>query len=277
MRILDHLVTKLRLSSTTKARNLLKMGYVYVDGEVVVKADTEVKPGQKVDIIRSEARTKKRAPFEILYEDADILIAVKPAGILSVNRENEQSKTFYKIVNAHVREASGHKERVFLTHRLDRAVSGIMIFAKSIQVEKLLERGWSENDKWYYAVVEGTPQKPAGTIESWLAENAALKVYSTTQRADAKHAVTHYRVIAQRGKLSLIEVRLQTGRKNQIRVHMADLGCPIVGDLKYGARTDPIGRIALHAFHFSCDHPISGKRITVEAPLPPEVQGLLGN
>lgn len=264
---MDLLVEKLKLASITKARNLVKQGSVYVDGERVERGEYVVQEGQTIEIKGAEKKERvHKAPFELLYEDDAIVVAVKPAGILSVNRDNEQSLTFHKKVNLYVRERSRNKERVFLVHRLDREVSGVMIFAKSLAIQAKLEERWRENDKRYYALVEGHLPQKEGKAESWLCENAQLKVYSTTQNANAKLAVSHYQVLKEWPRHSLVEVRLDTGRKHQIRVHMSDLGCPIVGDKKYGAKSDPLGRIMLHAFRLAFHHPLSGVFMTFESP-----------
>jgi 23S rRNA pseudouridine1911/1915/1917 synthase len=143
-----------------------------------------------------------------------------------------------------------------------------MIFAKSYAIEKQLEKGWSNNSKIYLALTEGIPEKPEGVIESWLSETKELRVYSGPKTEDAKHAVTHYRVLKTNKQGALLEVRLETGRKHQIRVHLSEMGCPIVGDQKYGAKTKMQGRIALHAYQLAFNHPVSGKRIEFLAPSP---------
>ena len=265
--ILPFLISQLKLSSATKARELLKKGRVEVDGKPVVRANHVLEPGQEVCVSHQKSDKKQKAPFEILFEDDDILVAVKPAGILSVHREGGTSKTFHQMVNEYT--------RVFLVHRLDREVSGILMFAKSLNVQRQLEASWKENDKLYYAVVEGALSPKEGRIESWLTETKALKVYSTAPGDDAKQAITHYRVVRETPRYSLVEVRLETGRKNQIRVHMADQKCPIIGDEKYGSKTYFGGRIALHAFHLAFDHPVSRERISLNSPLPKEFEKVI--
>lgn len=268
-KVLDLLVQKLKLSSVTKARNLLKEGSVQVDGEPVVKGDTVLTRGQTLTVKKADKSVRKirTAPYEIKLNDDAVVVAVKPSGLLSVNRDGEHSQTFIGKLSAYL------GERLNVVHRLDREVSGLMIFAKSPQVQKALEASWAENEKIYLALVEGAPRESEGTIESWLVENAALRVYSAdnpegARHLNARHAVTHYRVL-KRGKThSLVEVTLQTGRKHQIRVHLSELGCPIAGDKKYGARTDPYKRIALHATRFSFKHPVTGERLSFDSPSP---------
>jgi len=264
VRLLDFLVEKLKLATVTKARNLLKEGSVEVDGREVVKGDQTLLKGQILQIKKADKskRRTKPAPFEILLNDESLIVAVKPTGLLSVNRDNERSQTFIGKLSEFL------DQRLYIVHRLDREVSGLMIFAKSPKIAKALEESWGENEKIYYAIVEGEPQKPQGTIESWLMENAALRVYSAETSTGARHAVTHYRVLKKVKNYTLVEVRLETGRKHQIRVHLSDLGCPIAGDKKYGARTDPYRRIALHATRLSFKHPVTGQRVTFESAFP---------
>lgn len=271
---MDLLVEKLKLPSTTKARNLVKEGSIQVDGEVVTRGETMVAAGQTVQVKKAEKKpyVPPKAPFEILFQDDSVIVVVKPAGILSVNRDNEHSITFHKMVNTYVRETSKKKERAFLVHRLDREVSGIMIFSKSLEIQAKLEDRWKENEKLYYALVEGVPAELQGKMDTWLTENVALKVYSTKSTVNAKRAITHYKVIQSWPKFSLIEVQLDTGRKHQIRVHMSDMGCPIVGDKKYGSKTELFGRIALHSFRFAFYHPITGERLSFETPIPKEFE-----
>ncbi len=273
--ILEFLLKEFQLGSATKGRKLIKHGSVHINGRPVLRADETLVIGDTVQIIKKSVREKSKAPFLILYDDAAILVAVKPAGILSEDREQGRIKSFYKLVNDFVRETSQNQERVFLVHRLDLEVSGIMIFAKSIEIKEILEAGWRENDKIYDAIVEGNLSPKEGRIESWLTENSALKVYATTPGPNAKQAISHYRVLKTLGHFSLVEVRLETGRKNQIRVHLADLGCPIVGDRKYGAKTDSFGRIALHARLLAFNHPLTNKRMSLESEIPEQMAKLL--
>lgn len=249
MKLLDAIHKKFKLASVTKVRKLIKSGFVRVNNLVVTRPDADISHLDQLELVEHAQRRKQKAPFEILFEDEAILVTVKPAGILV--------KDFHKQLCAYI--------PVILTHRLDRKVSGVMIFAKSFEIERRLEADWPQFEKIYVALVEGNLSKAAGTIESCLAENKALKVYSVPQGTPgAKKAVTHYRQLAG----NRVEIHLETGRKNQIRVHLSELGCPIVGDEKYGARTDMKGRIALHAWQLSLNHPVSGKRMTFSKEAP---------
>ena len=255
MKLLDAVHRKFKLASVTKARTMIKSGFVLVNNAPVKLPDTEIGPKDELALLDHAERRPKKTPYEVLFEDSSILVTVKPAGMLVEN--------FVKQIRNYT--------PVILTHRLDQKVSGIMIFAKSGIIEKKLEAEWSKNDKIYQALVEGKPSKPEGRIESYLAENKDLKVFSTTleKNPEAKLAISDYKVLKREHRgVYRVEVRLLTGRKNQIRVHMSDLGCPILGDIKYGAKTAMQGRIALHAYQLSFNHPISHERMTFmkEAP-----------
>jgi RluA family pseudouridine synthase len=261
--LLDFLLEKLRPASKTKIRKIIKHGGVLLSGDVINRADYSLLPGEIIEI----RRPATPALFPILYEDPYVIALEKPPGLLSVGTGKENSETFYKAVNQDIMIRSHYRERIFIIHRLDREASGIMLFAKTPEVKEALQKNWSETEKRYCALVEGHPLEKEGTIKSWLKESP-IQVYSGVKGPHAKYAVTHYRKIREYPKHSLLEIRPETGRKNQIRVHLSVIGCPIVGDKKYGARGNPIRRLGLHAFELSFTHPVSGKRIRLESPIP---------
>lgn len=215
--------------------------------------------------------TCRRLPrgLEILYEDKDILVVDKPAGLLTVGTPTNKLKTVQYILTDYVRKGClKSRNRLFIVHRLDQWTSGVLIFAKSEEVKQRLQAQWKEVAKKYLAVVHGRPAKKEDTITSYLAENKAYVVYSTTDATKGKLAHTAYKVLKQTRLFSLLEVNLLTGRKNQIRVHLADRGHPIVGDRKYGEPGDVRKRLALHAKSISFRHPVSGRRMTFEPRVP---------
>ena len=221
----------------------------------------------------------KRFPtdFRILHEDQDILVVVKPAGLLTIGTDRERSRTAYSMLTDYVRKGySRSTKRIFIVHRLDRDTSGILIFAKSMQAKLRLQGRWEETEKKYLAVVHGRCKKKEGTITTYLAENKAHIVYSTSDPAKGKLSHTAYRVLKETKEFSLLEVNLLTGRKHQIRVHLADIGHPVVGDDKYGKGKGAYGRLALHAKSISFTHPVSGKRLTFETGFPEYFNKLLG-
>lgn len=217
------------------------------------------------------ARSKKHQPFglEILYEDRDIIVVNKAAGLLSIGTGRDEGRTAHASLMDYVQKGN-HKsrERVFIVHRLDRDTSGALVFARTEEAKSTLQKNWNEVEKIYLAMVEGNPDPPEGTISSYLVENNALRVYSTNDPALGKLSETEYKVVKVQGQRALLELRLLTGRKNQIRVHLADKGWPIVGDSKYGNKIRDNKRLALHSHKLSLDHPYNGKRLTFTAPVP---------
>jgi tRNA pseudouridine32 synthase/23S rRNA pseudouridine746 synthase/23S rRNA pseudouridine1911/1915/1917 synthase len=205
----------------------------------------------------------------ILYEDKDILVANKPAGMLSVASETNKTRTAYWFLTDYVRKgAFKSRNRLFIVHRLDQWTSGVLLFAKSEEMKFRLQANWKDTKKTYAAIIHGQLAKKEGVITSYLAENTEYVVYSTTDTAKGKLAHTAYKVLKENQRYSLLEIDLLTGRKNQIRVHFADAGHPIVGDCKYGKKNDGHQRLALHAKSISFKHPAGGKQMTFEADVP---------
>ncbi len=255
---------------TDKSRNtvkgLLTRGQVLVDGKGVTRHDHPLQPGQTVTLL--PAAVKQAAlPFPILWEDEDLLVVDKPAGLLSMASDKERERTAYHQAMEYVR-AGDPKARIFIVHRLDRDTSGVLLFAKSERVKLAFQEQWGTivRRRGYTAVVEGKPPREADTIRTFLRENGIHKVYSVPN--GGKEAITHYQTVKQGKRYSLLEIDLATGRKNQIRVHLSELGCPVAGDRTYGAKTDPLGRLCLHAHELSFVHPLTGQETTYRAELP---------
>nr|WP_284238511.1 RluA family pseudouridine synthase [Paenibacillus glycanilyticus] len=251
-------------------KSLLAHGQVYVNDKVETKYNYPLQPGQTV-AIRKE-REKEQLPLvglKILHEDDDVIVASKEAGLLTIASDKETDLTAYRQLMAHVREADP-KNRIFIVHRLDRDTSGVLMFAKSEAVQQKLQEQWQTivKERSYVALVEGTVKRTEGTITSWLKETKTLKMYSSSYPNDGQHAVTHYKLLQAGKAFSLVEVHLETGRKNQIRVHMQDIGHPIAGDKKYGSSTKPIGRLGLHARILSFEHPVTGELLKFDTGIP---------
>jgi len=205
----------------------------------------------------------------IIHEDKDILVVDKPSGLLTMGTDTEKSRTAYFALTDYVRKGSDKsKNRIFIVHRLDRETSGILIFAKNEEAKLCLQSQWKETKKKYLAVVHGKCEKHSGTITTYLAENKAYFVYSTSDTRKGKLSHTAYRVLKETENFSLLEVELLTGRKHQIRVHLADNGHPVLGDNKYGTGNQRYKRLALHALSISFRHPFSGKELTFETKVP---------
>jgi tRNA pseudouridine32 synthase/23S rRNA pseudouridine746 synthase/23S rRNA pseudouridine1911/1915/1917 synthase len=213
----------------------------------------------------------------ILYEDRDILVVDKPPGLLTVGTDSDKSRTAYFVLTDYVRKGCARsRNRVYIVHRLDRETSGVLVFAKSEEAKHRLQAEWQETEKTYLAVVHGKCKSQSGTITTYLAENKAHVVYSTSDPAKGQLSHTAYKVLRQTKDFALLEVNLLTGRKNQIRVHLAGIGHPIVGDRKYGKADDRHTRLALHAKTISFKHPTSGKRLTFSASVPAYFSKLVG-
>jgi RluA family pseudouridine synthase len=214
--------------------------------------------------------------LSILYEDRDILVVDKVSGLLTVSNETVRENTAYYLLTDYVRKGnSKSRKRVFIVHRLDRDTSGVIVFAKTEDAKRYLQDEWQGFQKMYYAVVRGTLPEKEGVITSYLVENSAHKMYSVGDPKRGKFAKTGYRVVKESPKYSLLEIDLLTGRKNQIRVHLADTGCPVAGDKKYGVKEPGIKRLALHAASITLTHPYSKKTMTFETKVPAYFESLL--
>lgn len=260
-------------------RTWLKFQSVMVNDRPITQFDHPLYPGDVVSI-----RTDRfAAPRSVLacgitvhYEDADIIVINKPDNLLSIASEAEQEKTAYFQLTDYLRQGQQKaKERVWIVHRLDRETSGLMVFAKTAQAKETLQAGWDKAEKRYEAVVEGRLPEDSGTMESDLNETNPFKVFSSPPTEFTRHAITHYRVLARKPTRTLVELTLETGRRHQIRVQLADLGHPIVGDEKYKAKTDPAKRLGLHSSSLRFPHPETGKEMSFTSPLPKKLAGLV--
>jgi RluA family pseudouridine synthase len=228
---------------------------------------------------KTSASSVKYLPkgLAILYEDKDLLVVDKPAGLLTVATEREKSRTAHSILTEYIRKGCGRsRKQLFVVHRLDRDTSGALIFAKSEDAKFRLQDQWKETEKKYLAVVHGRCETSSGMITSYLAEDKQYNVYTTPDSTKGKLAQTAYTVLRMTKRYSLLELTLHTGRKNQIRVHLAGIGHPIVGDTKYGKEGDQQPRMALHARSISFKHPFSGKELFFISAIPPFFPTLVG-
>lgn len=227
----------------------------------------ELKPGDSVEIVKTGVvSSKEPTPFTVLFEDHDLIAVDKPAGISTSSVDG--SRNVRDELSDYLRDLSKGKFRAWVIHRLDKEVSGIVLFAKTEEVMEMVKARWEETEKHYYALVEGAPPEPSGTIKSWLIEDGRQKVHSSGNTETGKLAITDYKVIKTLGKHTLLDITTQTGRKNQIRVHLSDIGCPIVGDRKYGANADFVRRVRLHAYSLTFPHPLKDTPVTIRTRMP---------
>lgn len=256
--------------SKTTVKSYLANRQVAINDVVTTKFDQPINVGDRVVVSFGRQKESLRHPLlKLIYEDDDLVVVNKSYGLLSIATDKEKNRTAYKIVSDYLKK-SDPKALIFVVHRLDRETSGIMMFAKNEQVQKKLQLNWNDNvlERKYYAVVEGVIEQPDGVIESYLTESKkSLKVYATTKE-EGKLATTAFKVLKTNELNTLLELELETGRKNQIRAHLEYVGFPIIGDKKYGAKTNPIGRVALHAGSIVFAHPEDGRQMRFEAPMP---------
>ncbi len=268
--LLPFLLEAVRGKSRNAVKNLLTHRQVLVDGVVCTRHDTPLRPGNRVSILPPEAPAPADLPFPICYEDDHLLAIKKPAGLLSVASDRERERTAWRMTSDayRLRDPAG---RLYVVHRLDQDTSGLLLFAKSQEVKDALQENWEKlvEERGYLAVVEGRPPREEDVIRSWLRETRTHLVYSTDKPCpDGKEAITEYRLVKTNGTYSLLELFLQTGRKNQIRVHMKDLGCPVVGDRRYGGAKSPIGRLCLYAHRLTFTHPVTGQTVALRSRKP---------
>jgi 23S rRNA pseudouridine1911/1915/1917 synthase len=255
-------------------KNLLKYGAVAVNGATIRQFDHQLAPGDEVLVsdLQTAAATNclESARIQRVYEDDALIVLDKPSGLLTVATEYDKTDTlFYRLNEYLLGRDSTLAVRPLVVHRLDHGTSGLVLFAKSSAVKERLQDNWSTVQKTYWAVVEGQPRSSQGTITNYLTESKSLKVFSSNSPLQGSRlATTHYRLLQSRDGLSLLEVRLATGRKHQIRVHLAGLGHPVAGDHCYGATSDPCLRLALHAGQLALVHPLTGEPLNLVSPLP---------
>ena len=268
--LMDFLLKQMGITKN-RAKDLLTGRAVSVDRKLATHYDTPLHPGLVVRVLRHRQNTMLLNKYvKIVYEDKDIIVIEKSEGILSMASTPKQ----YCVKNVldEYFEKRHFKCTAHVVHRLDRETSGLMIYAKNIETAKILEDNWHDMvyDRRYIAVLCGRVEKEGGTIQSWLKESKSFVTYSSPTDNGGKLAITHYHRLRSTDDFSLVEMKLETGRKNQIRVHMADLGNPVAGDQKYGNGRDPLHRLALHAYRLNFFHPITREQMQFETPIPKE-------
>lgn len=275
--LLQCLEQKLSDHKRSSLKAMMKYGQVAVNGVPTSQFDVTVQPGDEMSVNFTRPFVTFSHPrIRLVYEDDDIIVVHKGSGILSVGTDNRSDGTAYSIVRNYLKNKDPHL-KLFIIHRLDRDTSGLMMFAKNIEAKEAMQHNWNNMvlSRTYVAVVEGKVEKESGTVRSYLAETSQYEVYSTQNPEEGQLAITRYKRLDCRHGYSLMELSLDTGRKNQIRVHMKDLGHPIVGDRKYGAKSSPLRRMALHARTLRFVHPVTRKDMLFETPIPSRFLSLL--
>lgn len=268
--LLPFLLTHIN-KSRNSVKSILTRGQVSVNDKPTTKHNEKLTVGDIVSIQSNESLIKEKAliGLSVMYEDDDIIVIDKEAGLLSVATDKGNEPTAHNQLMGYVKR-DHPKNRVYIVHRLDKDTSGVMLFARTESVKHKLQETWknSVQERVYTALVEGKVRKEKGSITSWLTESKTFKVYSSPHDNGGKKAITHYNVTRQNNDYSLLEVALETGRKNQIRVHMESIGHPIVGDKKYGATSNPLKRLGLHATTLVFTHPTTGKKMVFKSKVP---------
>jgi 23S rRNA pseudouridine1911/1915/1917 synthase len=257
--------------SRTALKSLLSHKQVRVNGKLVSLFNHPLQEGDSVTIDTSGGKNElKHAKLKVVFEDDALIVVEKAEGLLAVaTDERKEEVTAFSILYEYLKNKDP-RNRLFIVHRIDRETSGLIMFAKSREIQLSLQENWHENvtERVYIAVVEGVPSKEEDTVVSYLRESKALKIHSGNRDDEGKKAITHYKVIRKSDAYAMLKVELETGRKNQIRVHMQEIGHPIIGDRKYGADPSPIGRIGLHARVLAFVHPVTHEVMRFETPIP---------
>lgn len=267
--LIAFIMEKMHGVSRNRAKALISNRVVLVNNAITTHPLAELKPGDVVQLDRSKHKKSFHCKdLDIVFEDPYLLVIDKHPGLLSMSN-NSRQQTVQTVLNRYL-EKGGGRNTSHLVHRLDRDTSGLMVYAKDVQTQQSLINGWQQlvTDRRYLALVDGEPGQSRGRIQSWLTEDKKFVTHSSPVDNGGKYAVTHYNVLASSNGYSLVECELETGRKNQIRVHMADLGHPVVGDRKYGSDEDPMRRLGLHAYMLCFTHPVTGKHLRFETPVP---------
>lgn len=272
--LLEYLINNVS-ESRSKLKATLQGRGIAVNGRMVTQFDYQLKAGDKIIISRHKKQNQFKSRYvKIVYEDRWLVVVEKNIGILSM-AAGHSSLNVKSVLDDYFLK-SRQKCRAHVVHRLDRDTSGLMVYAKDIETEQILEHNWHQivYDRRYVAVVSGEMEQNSGTIANWLKDNKAYITYSSPTDNGGKYAVTHFQVLNRTTEHSLVEYKLETGRKNQIRVHSADMGHPVCGDMKYGNGDDPLHRLCLHAYMLCFTHPVTGETMEFSTPIPTAFRSL---
>lgn len=273
--LLDFLLSKYPKLSRNAVKSLLSGHHVSVDGAPVSQYNLQLTKEDTVIVSKLRISKKVRANLPIIYEDNELIAINKPSGVLSIASDREKARTAYRMVNDYVQQKDKHN-RIYIIHRLDEDTSGVLVFAKNPRIKEVLQKNWNEivRKRGYYAIVEGQMEKKEDTCIDYLKENALNLMYVTGDKKNGKKCVTNYKVIKFNKNYSLLDVNIESGRKNQIRVQLGHRGHHVIGDDKYGEPSNPLKRLGLHAYNLTFVHPITKKVMEFIAPMPEEFNKL---
>jgi 23S rRNA pseudouridine1911/1915/1917 synthase len=268
--LIDFLRSELKNMSRNNIKSLLTRKQVMVDGAPISQYNFVLTPGDIVMIGKYNPQEKQIPTPNIIYEDDEILVIDKPTGLLTIASDNEKSETAFRVMMDYVRLKDSHA-RLYVVHRIDRDTSGILMFCKNETLRDDMQKQWNSivSKRGYYAIVDGIPTEKKKTIHTWLHKTTTQLMYSRQYEDDeGQEAITHYVVKKELKNHAFLDVKIDTGRKNQIRVHLKELGHPVIGDDKYHAETNPIKRLGLHAYALELIHPVTEKKLSFFSPLP---------
>lgn len=276
--LLEFLLETFKDQSRNSVKSLLTNHRVSIDGAPISQYNFQLTKGDVVIISKTPIHKKTRSNLPIIFENEEFIVINKPSGLLSIASDKEKGSTAYRMLMDYVQQKDKHN-RIYVVHRLDEDTSGVLMVAKNEKIRDLLQDKWNDlvSKRGYYAIVEGQLKEKQGTIKSYLKKNSQNMMYSSKKAGDGQLAITHYKVIAESDKYSLLDVNIDSGRKNQIRVHLGDLGHHVIGDDKYGNPSNPIKRLGLHAYELDLEHPTTHKKMTFKAPMPKEFLSLFPN
>lgn len=276
--LLEFLLLTFKDQSRNSIKSLLTNHRVSVDGAPISQYNFKLTKGDVVIISKTPIHKKTRSNLPIIFENDEIIVINKPSGLLSIASDKEKGSTAYRMLTDYVQQKDKHN-RIYVVHRLDEDTSGVLMVAKSEKLRDALQEKWNDlvSSRGYYAIVDGKLDKKSGTLTSYLKKNAQNMMYSSKKAGDGQYAVTHYKVIEENDKYSFLDVHIDSGRKNQIRVHLGDIGHNVIGDDKYGNPSNPIKRLGLHAYELVLTHPFTNKVMKFKAPLPKEFATLFPN
>lgn len=276
--LLQFLLSKYPQLSRNAVKSLLSNHQVSVDGAPVSQFNLKLAKEDIVIVSKRRISKKERADLPIIFENDELIVINKPSGLLSIASDTEKSRTAYRMVTDYLQQKDRHS-RVFVVHRLDEDTSGVLVFAKNPKIRDLLQKQWSDIvlSRGYFAIVEGKMEKKTDTFIDYLKENSLNLVYITKDRKSGKKSITKYSVLKENKNYSLLDVNIDTGRKNQIRVQLGERGHHIIGDDKYGEPSNPISRLGLHAYELIFIHPVTNKKCIFKAPIPKEFDKLFSN
>lgn len=269
--LLQFLFTKFSNLSKNAVKSILSGHYVAVNGAPVTQFNLKLAKDDVVIVSKQRIAKKTRKDLPIIFENDELIAINKPSGLLSVASDTEKGRTAYRIVNDYMQQKDKHN-RIYVVHRLDEDTSGVLVFAKNPKIRDILQKNWNDIvlARGYYAIVEGVMQPKEAKLVDYLRENSLNLMYVTNDKVNGKKCITNYKTIVSNKNYSLLDVDIETGRKNQIRVQLGHRGHHIIGDDKYGEPSDPLKRLGLHAYKLKFIHPVTKKLMEFVAPMPDE-------